>query len=57
MDKKRKWLIALPIFSAKEKGFDHPTILVSADTRKQAIEKARKLKPELNIGEVKEVEY
>jgi hypothetical protein len=50
-----KYLIALPSF-AGSKGFNHPTILVSAKTEADAVSLARHLKPRENIGSVKLVD-
>ncbi|MCK9543438.1 MAG: hypothetical protein M0R03_15565 [Novosphingobium sp.] len=54
--KKKKFLIALPCFP-KDKGFNHKTILVSGYDENDAINLATYLKPNDNIGEVKEVFY
>ena len=51
-----KYLIALPC-SIGEKGFNHPTILVSAKNESDAISIARYLRPNANIGDVKRVNY
>jgi hypothetical protein len=56
MKTKRKYLIALPSFP-RDKGFCHPTILVSAVDEADAIDLARYLKPRANIGSIKEVNY
>jgi len=53
---KKKFLIALPCFP-KAKGFCHPTILVSATDKNDAIKTAMRLRPTRNIGDVKEVNY
>lgn len=50
------YLIALPSFP-NEKGFCHPTILVSAIDEKDAVSIARHLKPGKNIGDIKQVAY
>lgn len=52
----KKFLIALPSFP-HAKGFCHRTILVSAIDETDAISLARFLKPNDNIGDVKEVNY
>lgn len=52
----KKYLVALPTFKG-EKGFCHPTILVSAESENKAAEKAARLKPSSNIGDIKEVNY
>jgi hypothetical protein len=54
--KKNKYLIALPSFK-NSKGFNHPTILVSAINENDAIEIVKHLKPHCNIGEIKKVNY
>jgi hypothetical protein len=51
-----KYLIALPIFKGA-KGFNHPTILVSAKNEQDAAALARHLRPHDNIGDIKEVNY
>jgi hypothetical protein len=53
---KTKYLIALPIFR-DSKGFNHPTILVSAKNENDAVAVARHLRPDSNIGEIKRVNY
>ena len=53
---KRKYLVALPNFP-NAKGFCHRTILVSAIDETNAISLIRHLKPNDNIGEIKEVNY
>ncbi len=52
----RKYLIALPIFRG-DKGFNHPTILVSAKDERDAAALARHLRPHANIGDIKQVNY
>lgn len=53
----KTFLIALPIFRG-EKGFCHPTILVSAKDKDDAVDLVRHLKgPRVNIGDIKEVDY
>ena len=52
----RKYLIALPCFP-NAKGFNHPTILVSAKNERDAKVLARHLRPNVNIGEIKRVNY
>ena len=51
-----KYLIALPCF-ARAKGFNHQTILVSAISILDAIDLVKFLRPNNNIGEIKEVNY
>ena len=53
---KRKYLVALPIFP-NDKGFNHKTILVKAENEGGAIELVRYLRPNSNIGSIKEVNY
>ncbi len=50
---KSKFLIALPSFK-NTKGFCHKTILVSAESKMDAIQLVRTLRPNSNIGEIKE---
>lgn len=52
----KKYLIALPSFKGS-KGFNHPTILVSAKDEQEAIKIVRHLKPHDNIGTIKQVTY
>ena len=52
----KKYLVALPAFP-KEKGFCHQTILISAKDKDDAIDLVRILKPNSNIGDIKEVDY
>ena len=54
--KTNKYLIALPCF-ANSKGFNHPTILVSAHNEIEAVLIARRLRPNCNIGSIKKVDY
>lgn len=56
MCNKKKFLIALPSFKS-DRGFCHPTILVSAKDINDAIKLVRHLKPKCNIGDIKEVDY
>lgn len=51
---KKQYLITLPIF-AGEKGFCHETILVGAKDLRDAINLAHHLRPNKNIGEIKEI--
>lgn len=51
-----KYLVALPSFPGS-KGFCHQTILVSAKDELDAVSIVRHLKPNRNIGEIKEVNY
>lgn len=53
---KKKFLIALPAF-LKDKGFNHQTILISAFDKNDAINTVKRLKPNDNIGDIKEVNY
>ena len=53
---KKKFLIALPCFP-NAKGFCHQTVLVSAIDENDAIDEARYLRPNHNIGDIKEVNY
>lgn len=52
----QKYLVALPCFRGA-KGFNHPTILVSAKNQSEAVKIVRHLKPHDNIGEIKQVNY
>jgi hypothetical protein len=52
----KKYLIALPCFP-KAKGFNHQTILVNAVSISDAIQIVRHIKGDINIGEIKEVNY
>lgn len=51
-----KYLIALPCFPGA-KGFNHPTILVAAKNKRDAVALARHLRPHANIGDIKQVNY
>lgn len=53
---KKKFLVALPCFP-RSKGFNHRTILVSGIDENDAIQLVRHLKPNDNIGDIKEVNY
>lgn len=53
---KKKYLIALPSFP-KSKGFCHKTILISAIDVYDAISIVGYLRPNDNIGDIKEVDY
>jgi hypothetical protein len=53
---KYKYLVALPSF-AGSKGFNHPTILVSARNEADAVALVRHLRPNSNIGAIKKVNY
>ena len=53
---KNKYLIALPTFR-NDKGFNHRTILVSAIDINDAIDLVNHLKPNCNIGDIKQVNY
>lgn len=50
---KKKYLVALPVFRGA-KGFNHRTVLVSATDRYDAIALVRHLRPNDNIGDIKE---
>ena len=50
----KQYLAALPCFPYS-KGFNHRTILVSAKDKNDAIALIRHLKPNDNIGDIKEV--
>jgi hypothetical protein len=52
----KKYLIALPIFK-NQRGFNCPTILVSAENEISAIALVRHLRPHQNIGDIKLVNY
>lgn len=53
----KKFLISLPSFP-KDKGFCHPTILVSGKDENDAISLAYHIKGNrINIGDIKEVNY
>jgi len=51
-----KYLIALPAFS-NAKGFNHKTILVKAINKNEAYKLASYLKPNNNLGDIKQVNY
>ena len=52
-----KYLIALPSFRGS-KGFNHPTVLISAKDEPDAIDAARHIKGyRINIGSIKKVDY
>ena len=52
----KKYLIALPAFYG-QKGFNCPTILVSAKDERDAVSIAIHLRPGANIGDIKTVDY
>lgn len=52
----KRYLVALPAFP-NDKGFCHQTILVNAIDKDDATNKVKRLKPNKNIGEIKEVNY
>lgn len=52
----KKYLIALPTFRGT-KGFCCPTILVSANNEDDARDLAIHLRPNKNIGDIKQVHY
>jgi len=54
---KKRFLIALPVFPGDNKTWNHPTILVSAKNRNDAISLAKHLRPHCNIGRIEEVNY
>lgn len=54
--KTNTYLVALPYFPT-DKGFNHQTILVSAIDEDEAKKKAKRLRPNSNIGDIKLVEY
>lgn len=57
MDKtKNRYLVALPLFK-KSKGFNHPTILVSARNKTEALLIVMHLRPGANVGDIKAVDY
>jgi len=51
--KKSQWLVALPAFPGA-KGFCHRTILVSAKDKQDCIALVRHLRPNNNIGDIRE---
>ena len=51
-----KYLVALPSLCG-QKGFNCPTILVSAKDERDAVRLVRHLKPHDNIGDIKRVNY
>lgn len=55
MKTKYKYLVALPCFPG-EKGFNHPTVLVSGQNEADALALVRRLKPNNIIGDIKKVE-
>jgi hypothetical protein len=52
----KTYLIALPTL-LPQKGFNCPTILVKAKNEVNAVSVVRHLKPDSNIGNIKEVHY
>jgi hypothetical protein len=52
----KTYLIALPIFK-NANGFNHQTILVSVKNKDDATNIVKHLKPNCNIGDIKEVNY
>lgn len=52
----KKYLIALPGYKGT-KGFCHPTILIRAKDKNDAIQIVSHLKPKSYIGDIKEVDY
>lgn len=53
---KSKYLVALSSFPS-DKGFNHPTILVSAKDESDARDIVRHLKPNSRISSIKKVDY
>lgn len=53
---KQQFLVALPIFHGS-RGFNHRTVLVSAKDRREAVAIVRHIRPNDNIGEIKQVNY
>ena len=53
---KSHYLVALPLFK-KSKGFNHPTILVSARNKTEALLIVMHLRPGANIGDIAAVDY
>jgi len=49
--KLNKYLIVLPCFP-NDNGFNHQTVLVSAINEDEAKDKAKRLRPNSNIGEI-----
>ena len=52
----KKYLIALP-YAKGCKGFNHPTILISASNEDNARSIAMYMRPKSYIGDIKEVHY
>jgi len=52
---KKQYLVALPCFK-ELKGFNHRTILVEAVSKSDAFNLVKFLKPNDNIGDIKEME-
>jgi len=52
----QKFLVALPIFS-KSIGFCHQTILARAKNKKDCISLVKYLRPNQNIGDIKQTYY
>jgi hypothetical protein len=52
----KKYLLALPSLRG-QKGFTCPTILVAAKNENDAIAQVKHLRPNANIGDIKEVNY
>jgi len=48
----KQYWIALPCFRGA-RGFNHPTILVSAKDERDAIDLVRHLRPNSNIGDIR----
>lgn len=53
---KKSYLIALPCFRGS-RGFNHQTILVSATDERDAVNLVSHIKGNINIGDIKEVNY
>ena len=52
----KKYLVALPVFPG-DKGFCHRTVLVKVKDLQDCISLVRHLRPNDNIGEIKQVNY
>ena len=53
---KNRYLVALPVLK-KGEGFNHPTILVSARSKTEALLIVMHLRPGANIGDIVAVDY
>jgi len=56
MNKKNRYLVALPVFKGG-KGFNHPTLLVSAKNKTEALLIVMHLRPSANVGDIMPVDY